>query len=150
MVHLQCLFTQLETGVNGFTLDPLVGLYLLSHPQIKIPKSGNIYSVNEGNYYNWDENLQNEINNFKKQSMKARYIGSMVADVHRTLIKGGSFFYPADINNPNGKLRLLYEASPMAYLFEQAGGIANNGEQSLLDIIPNDLHQRVPVFLKGK
>ena len=138
------------TGVNGFTLDPLVGMFLLSHPNIKIPKDGTIYSVNEGNYHLWDENFQYKINKHKESNHKSRYIGSMVADVHRTLIKGGKFYYPADRENPNGKLRLLYEAAPMAFLFQQADGMESDGQQSILEIKPSQLHQRTPVFLSGK
>ena len=138
------------TGVNGFTLDPLVGMFLLSHPDITIPTGGKIYSVNEGNYYKWNKDFSQKIEKNKQNNFKSRYIGSMVADVHRTLIKGGEFYYPADSSNPNGKLRLLYEASPMALLFKQANGIESDGNQSILDITPDKLHQRVPVYLSGK
>ncbi len=134
-------------GVNGFTLDPSVGMFLLSHPDIKIPGKGGIYSINEGNYSKWDEGLQKGIDNLKEKGTKARYIGSMVADVHRTLIKGGIFCYPADTKNKQGKLRLLYEASPMSLLVEQAGGKATTGREDILKIKPKSIHQRVPVFL---
>jgi len=138
------------TGVNGFTLDPLVGMFLLSHPNITIPKDVGIYSVNEGNYHSWSEDFKYTVDNHRKKNHKARYIGSMVADVHRTLLKGGSFYYPADIKHESGKLRLLYEAAPIAYLFQQAGGEESDGQQSILDIEPNTLHQRTPVYLSGK
>ena len=138
------------TGVNGFTLDPLVGLFLLSHKDIKIPKGGQIYSANEGNYNNWNDEFKCKIDQHKELNEKSRYIGSMVADVHRTLIKGGQFYYPADKKNPQGKLRLLYEAAPMAFLFKQADGLESDGHQSILDIQPERLHQRTPVYLGGK
>lgn len=138
-------------GVNGFTLDPSVGLYLLSHPNIRLKESGNIYSINEANYPFWEEGLQRYINSLKEgNNFKARYIGSMVSDVHRTLIKGGIFAYPADKKNRKGKLRLLYEASPMAFLIEQAGGRASTGKEDILNIKPDGIHQRVPVFLGNK
>lgn len=134
-------------GVNGFTLDPSVGMFLLSHPNIRLPERGGIYSINEGNYVRWDEELKRYIDALKARGTKARYIGSMVADVHRTLIKGGVFAYPADSKNKSGKLRLLYEASPMSFLIEQAGGKATTGRDDILSIKPDSLHQRVPVFL---
>ncbi|WP_297890169.1 class 1 fructose-bisphosphatase [Sulfurihydrogenibium sp.] len=138
-------------GVNGFTLDPAVGMYLLSHPNIKIPEKGKIYSINESNDKKWiDKGLKEYIESLKEEGYTSRYIGSMVADVHRTLIKGGMFAYPADSKNKNGKLRLLYEGSPMAFLITQAGGIATTGKEDILDIKPTDIHQRVPVFLGGK
>ncbi|MBX0311272.1 MAG: class 1 fructose-bisphosphatase, partial [Sulfurihydrogenibium sp.] len=115
-------------GVNGFTLDPAVGMYLLSHPNMRIPEKGKIYSINESNDKKWiDAGLKEYIESLKDEGYTSRYIGSMVADVHRTLIKGGIFAYPADVKNKNGKLRLLYEASPMAFLTVQAGGIATTG-----------------------
>ncbi|GBE56282.1 fructose-1,6-bisphosphatase class 1 [archaeon BMS3Bbin16] len=134
-------------GVNGFTLDPSVGMFLLSHPNIRIPEKGGIYSINEGNYTRWDCALKRYIDTLKARGTKARYIGSMVADVHRTLIKGGVFAYPADSKNKSGKLRLLYEASPMGFLIEQAGGRATTGVEDILKVKPKSLHQRVPVFL---
>jgi len=137
-------------GVNGFTLDPSVGMFLLSHPNIRLPEKGGIYSINEGNYTMWDSALQEYIDTIKNRGTKARYIGSMVADVHRTLIKGGIFAYPADSKNKSGKLRLLYEASPMGYLIEQAGGSATTGVIDILDVKPDSLHQRVPVFLGSR
>jgi len=138
-------------GVNGFTLDPAVGMYLLSHPNMKIPEKGKIYSINESNDKKWiDAGLKEYIESLKDEGYTSRYIGSMVADVHRTLIKGGIFAYPADVKNKNGKLRLLYEASPMAFLTVQAGGLATTGKEDILNIKPTDIHQRVPVFLGGK
>lgn len=138
-------------GVNGFTLDPSVGMFLLSHPDITIPKKGKIYSFNESNIRKWEPKaLAKFVETLKEEGYTSRYIGSMVADVHRTLIKGGIFAYPADTKNKNGKLRLLYEASPMAFLTIQAGGMATTGFENILDIKPEDIHQRVPVFLGGQ
>ncbi|MHB8765734.1 MAG: class 1 fructose-bisphosphatase [Deferrisomatales bacterium] len=142
-------------GVHGFTLDPSVGEFLLSHPDIRVPASGRIYSVNEGNYPYWSEGVRRYVDYLKEKDKAtgrpyaARYIGSMVADVHRTLLKGGIFMYPADQKDPKkpgGKLRLLYECSPMAFLVEQAGGLATTGRGSVLAIEPTDLHQRAPFF----
>ena len=139
------------SGVNGFTLDPSVGLFLLSHPDMKIPQKGKIYSINEANAKKWiDKGLTDYIEALKEEGYTSRYIGSMVADVHRTLIKGGIFGYPADIKNRSGKLRLLYEASPMAFIIEQAGGKATDGKTDILQIKPTDIHQRTPVFLGSK
>lgn len=138
-------------GVNGFTLDPSVGMFLLSHPDMKIPEKGKIYSFNESNIKKWEpQSLVSFVEALKEEGYTSRYIGSMVADVHRTLIKGGIFAYPADTKNKNGKLRLLYEASPMAFLTVQAGGMATTGYEEILSIKPEDIHQRVPVFLGGK
>ncbi|RMD94499.1 MAG: class 1 fructose-bisphosphatase [Calditrichaeota bacterium] len=140
-------------GVYGFTLDPSVGEFLLSHDRIQIPRKGSIYSVNEGNYNKWDKSMQRYIDYLKTpdkatgRPYKARYIGSLVADFHRNLLYGGIFLYPADKANPNGKLRLLYEANPMAFIVEQAGGYASDGHQRILDIEPKELHQRTPLFI---
>ena len=141
-------------GVDGFTLDPSVGEFLLSHPNIKIPEKGKIYSVNEAYFNFWDESTQKLVSFFKdsthKPNYSLRYIGSMVADVHRTLIYGGIFMYPKDKKDPKkpqGKLRLLYEANPMAFIVEQAGGMAVDGRQRILEVVPEDLHQRVPLFI---
>lgn len=143
-------------GVNGFTLDPSIGEFCLSHPDIKCPPSGKIYSVNHGNYYQYDKAVQNYIN-VCQQKTKAnggpytqRYIGSMVADVHRNLIKGGIFMYPATTDSINGKLRLLYECNPFAFITEVAGGKATNGKQRVLEIVPTTLHQRTPFFVGSK
>jgi len=140
-------------GVNGFTLDPNIGEFVLTHPNIQIPKRGKIYSINEANYYDWDPALQEHVNNLKAgkgesgQKYSARYIGSMVGDIHRTLLYGGLFGYPGDAKNPDGKLRLLYEGAPMSFLLEQAGGKSTTGSQRVMEIMPSKVHQRVPVFL---
>ncbi|KAG4153206.1 hypothetical protein ERO13_D04G170800v2 [Gossypium hirsutum] len=140
------------SGVNGFTLDPSLGEFILTHPDIKIPKKGKIYSVNEGNAKNWDEPTRKFVEKCKfptdgSPPKSLRYIGSMVADVHRTLLYGGIFLYPADKKSPNGKLRVLYEVFPMSYLMEQAGGQAFTGKQRALDLVPGKIHERSPVFL---
>ena len=143
-------------GVYGFTLDPSIGEFLLSHPDIKIPPKGKIYSVNEGNYNLWDDKVKRFIDTLKTPEPSAgrpyslRYIGSLVADFHRNLLYGGIFLYPADKKNKNGKLRLLYEANPLAYVAEKAGGLATNGEQRILEIEPTELHQRVPLIIGSK
>lgn len=143
-------------GVHGFTLDPSVGEFLLSHPNIRIPEQGKIYSVNEGNYSRWDKNIRKYVDYLKSSQNEIgkpyslRYIGSMVADLHRTLLYGGIFMYPADSKNKNGKLRLQYEAAPMAFIFEHAGGKASNGHERILDIKPSELHQRTPLFIGSK
>lgn len=140
-------------GVHGFTLDPSVGEFLLSHENIRIPKKGKIYSMNEGNFHNWDNGMQNYIT-YLKQEDKAtgrpysmRYIGTMVGDAHRTLLYGGIFAYPGDKKNPDGKLRLMYECNPMAYIIEQAGGRSSDGSKSVLQVQPTSLHQHTPVIL---
>ncbi len=143
-------------GVAGFTLDPSLGEFLLSHPNITIPKKGKIYSCNEGNYRYWSDGVKKYIKYLQEENPEtrrpytARYIGSLVADFHRNLLKGGIFMYPADNKDPNkphGKLRLLYECSPMAFIVEQAGGYASTGTQNVLDVEPEDIHQRVPFFV---
>lgn len=143
-------------GVHGFTLDPSYGEFVLSHPNIQIPKKGSIYSVNESNYLYWDEGVKDYIDYLKQEDKstgrpyKARYIGSMVADMHRTLLYGGIFMYPGDNKSEKsrkGKLRLLYEANPMAFIAEQAGGKASNGFQRILEVQPQELHERTPVFI---
>jgi fructose-1,6-bisphosphatase I len=141
-------------GVHGFTLDPSIGEFLLSHPDIRIPAPGKrIYSVNEGNYARWSEGQRRLVDHLKgvdgatDEPFSTRYIGSMVADLHRTLLYGGLFMYPSDAKNPNGKLRLLYEGNPMALVVEQAGGRAVDGQRDLLDIEPTSLHQRTPVYI---
>ncbi|MEO9533954.1 MAG: class 1 fructose-bisphosphatase [Crocinitomicaceae bacterium] len=139
-------------GVNGFTYDPGLGVFILSHPNMTIPSVGKIYSMNEGNFYKSSEGIQNfikyaqRIDPASNRPYTARYIGSLVADFHRNLIKGGVYLYPATTTAPKGKLRLLYECSPMAMIMEQAGGKATDGVQRILDIEPTDLHQRVPFF----
>lgn len=146
-------------GVNGFTLDPSVGEFLLSHPNIRIPEQGYIYSVNEGYYHYWDEPTLEVLAHFKAASMtrkkpySLRYIGSLVSDFHRNLIYGGIFMYPADNRDPDkltGKLRLMCEAAPMSFIIEQAGGMATDGTRRILDITPDNLHARVPLFIGSK
>ena len=145
------LVMSLGNGVVGFTLDPESGNFLLSHPDIRMPEKGKIYSINEANRKKWTtEGLAQFIDFLKENKYTQRYVGSMVADVHRTLLKGGIFIYPADKKNTNGKLRLLYEAKPMAFLIEQAGGLSSTGRESILDVVPQELHQRVPVFLGSR
>jgi fructose-1,6-bisphosphatase I len=145
-----------KRGVNGFTLDPSIGEFCLSHPDIQCPESGNIYSVNHGNFFRYEKGVQNYITLCQKKDKTnggpytQRYIGSMVADVHRSLIKGGIFMYPGTIDKPNGKLRLMYECNPFAYLVEMAGGKATNGKIPILDVQPTELHQRVPMFIGSK
>tara|TARA_B100000767_G_C19725571_1_gene519323 strand:+ start:170 stop:1180 length:1011 start_codon:yes stop_codon:yes gene_type:complete len=139
-------------GVNGFTLDPSIGTYCLSHPNMKIPLKGNIYSINEGNYVHFPEGVKKYIKFCQTLDLKSnrpytsRYIGSLVCDLHRNILKGGIYIYPTGTLSPNGKLRLLYECNPLAFIIEQAGGRATNGEIRILDIKPSELHQRVPYF----
>ncbi|CCU99985.1 unnamed protein product [Malassezia sympodialis ATCC 42132] len=142
-------------GVNGFTLDNSVGEFILTHPNIQIPARGKIYSINEGNSMYYHEPVLKYLDSVKypkdgSKPYSARYIGSMVADVHRTLLYGGIFCYPADKKSKDGKLRLLYEGFPMAYLAEQAGGVATTGEKRVLDVEPKNIHERVPIFLGSK
>ncbi|ADY73650.1 Fructose-1,6-bisphosphatase class 1 [Desulfurobacterium thermolithotrophum DSM 11699] len=145
------LVMSLGKGVVGFTLDIESGNFLLSHPEIKLPEKGKIYSINEANKNKWtSKGLKKFTEYLKEEKYTLRYVGSMVADVHRTLFKGGIFIYPADKKNTNGKLRLLYEASPMSFLIEQAGGIGTTGKERILDIVPQSLHQRVPVIIGSK
>ncbi len=143
-------------GVNGFTLDPSLGEFLLSHPNMRISNRGAIYSINEGNSFCWDANTKRYIEWVKqvdaetKRPYTQRYVGTLVADVHRTMIKGGIFLYPNDCRDPakaKPKLRLVYEANPMAYIIEQAGGKATTGNERILDLQPKDLHQKVPLIL---
>lgn len=140
-------------GVNGFTLDPSIGEFCLSHPDIKTPKDGTIYSVNEGNYIHFPQGVKDYIKYCQVEDKRSfrpytsRYIGSMVADIHRNLIKGGLFLYPVSASYPQGKLRLMYECNPMAFILEQAGGLATNGYQRILDIQPTALHQRSAIFI---
>ncbi|MGZ8539135.1 MAG: class 1 fructose-bisphosphatase, partial [Chitinophagaceae bacterium] len=143
-------------GVNGFTLDPSIGEFTLSHPDIKCPAAGNIYSVNHGNFFRYEKGVQQYITSCQKKDKTnggpytQRYIGSMVSDVHRNLIKGGIFMYPGTTDKPKGKLRLLYECNPFAFIVEVAGGKATNGTQRILDIQPMELHQRTPMFIGSK
>jgi len=143
-------------GVNGFTLEPSIGEFCLSHKDMKCPEKGKIYSVNQGNTNKFDDKLKAYLEYCMEDDKESgrpyshRYIGSMVADLHRTLIKGGLFMYPADNKNPNGKLRLIYECNPMSYIIEMAGGIGTTGTQSVLDVVPTELHMRVPIFIGSK
>jgi fructose-1,6-bisphosphatase I len=142
-------------GVHGFTLDPTIGEFLLSHPDIRTPAVGRYYSVNESNWNRWSPPVQRVVGAFKNgegkvQPKNARYIGSLVADFHRNLISGGIFLYPAATNYPQGKLRLLYEAAPLAFVVEQAGGRATDGCRSILDIVPEGLHQHTPLVIGSR
>lgn len=140
-------------GVNGFTLDPSIGEFCLSHPDMRIPETGRMYSINEGNYVHFPQGVKNYIKYCQAEDPEtqrpyiSRYIGSMVADIHRNLLKGGIFLYPATAAYPKGKLRLLYECNPLAFIVEQAGGKASNGIQRILEITPEELHGRCPIFI---
>lgn len=142
--------------VHGFTLDPSVGEFLLSHPNIHIPQRGSIYSVNEGNEAKWNDRVRSWVRWLKTadkpsgRPYSGRYVGTLVGDFHRTLLKGGVFAYPADNKNPQGKLRLLYEAAPLAFIARAAGGDASTGTQPILDVVPTELHQRVPLYIGSK
>ena len=141
-------------GVNGFTLNPAIGTYYLSHPNMQFPDKGYIYSVNEGNYVHFPKGVKEYIKYCQEEKndrpYTSRYIGSLVSDFHRNMIKGGIYFYPSTSKNPNGKLRLLYECNPMAFLAERAGGKASDGFNRILNIKPTELHQRVPFFCGNK
>ncbi len=138
-------------GVHGFTLDPTLGEFLLTHEKIILPDKIKCYSTNERDYLSWPDGIRKYIDEIKKEGkISARYIGSLVADIHRNLLYGGIFLYPSTAKNPNGKLRLLYEANTMAYLMEQAGGKASDGKQSILKIEPTELHQRTPLYIGNK
>ncbi len=145
-----------KRGVNGFTLDPSIGEFCLSHPNIRCPEAGTIYSINHGNFYMFAEGIQQYIAGCQGKSednggpYTQRYIGSMVADVHRNLVKGGIFLYPGTLKKPNGKLRLLYECNPLAYLVEVAGGKATDGHQRILEKVPTELHERSPLFIGSR
>lgn len=143
-------------GVNGFTLEPSIGEFCLSHPNMVCSEKGKIYSLNQGNSRKYNKGMLDfldycmEINKEEGRPYSHRYIGSMVADLHRTLIKGGIFIYPSDKKNVNGKLRLQYECNPMSFIIEAAGGLSSDGKQRVLDIVPTELHQRVPIFIGSK
>ena len=142
-------------GVHGFTLDPTIGEFLLSHPDIRTPPVGKYYSVNESNWNRWTPGVQRVVAAFKNgdgriQAKNARYIGSLVADFHRNLISGGVFLYPGDTRSAEGKLRLLYEAAPLALVVEQAGGLATDGQRPILDLVPKHLHQKTPFIVGSK
>ena len=144
------LFYTTGNGVNGFTLNPAIGTFYHSHSNVQIPKNGNIYSINEGNYLQFPDYVKKYIKFCQEEEderpFTSRYIGSLVSDFHRNMIKGGIFLYPQTAKNPNGKLRLLYECNPIAFICEQAGGLAINGENNILDIEPNELHERTPFY----
>ncbi|XP_011194200.1 fructose-1,6-bisphosphatase 1 isoform X2 [Zeugodacus cucurbitae] len=144
----------LGAGVNGFTYDPAIGEFILTDPNMRVPEKGKIYSINEGYASDWDAGVFGYIAAKKDPSKGkpygARYVGSMVADVHRTIKYGGIFIYPATKSAPSGKLRLMYECNPMAYLMTQAGGLASNGRIDILDIVPQKIHERSPIFLGSK
>ncbi|MBK7291630.1 MAG: class 1 fructose-bisphosphatase [Chitinophagaceae bacterium] len=143
-------------GVNGFTLDPSIGEWALSHPNIQCPETGKLYSVNHGNFFQYDEGVKKYITACQKKDKTnggpytQRYIGSMVSDVHRNLIKGGIFMYPGTTDRPEGKLRLLYECNPFAFIMAVAGGKATDGKIRILDVVPTELHQRTPMFIGSK
>ena len=141
-------------GVNGFTLNPAIGSFYLSHPNMQFPENGNIYSVNEGNYIHFPQGIKNYIKYCQKEEgdrpYTSRYIGSLVSDFHRNMIKGGIYLYPQSSKNSNGKLRLLYECNPMAFIAEQANGLASDGFTRIMDIEPTELHQRVPFICGSK
>jgi fructose-1,6-bisphosphatase I len=137
-------------------LDPSIGEFTLSHPDIKCPDTGKIYSVNHGHFFRYDAGVRDYIHKCQAKTKETggpytqRYIGSMVADVHRNLIKGGIFMYPGTTDKPKGKLRLLYECNPFAFIVELAGGVATNGKERILDVQPTELHQRTPLFIGSK
>lgn len=142
-------------GAHGFTLDPSIGEFLLSHPNIRIPTKGRYLSVNNSYEQNWDESVSALMRRYRgldgeRAAMNVRYVGSLVADFHRNLLGGGLFAYPANTKNPRGKLRLLYEANPLAFIVEQAGGAASNGKQRIMDIDATELHQRTPLYIGSK
>src|SRR5689334_17567 len=142
-------------GVHGFTLDPSIGEFLLSHPNIRIPDDGRYLSVNDSYEQLWDENVKTLMRRYRglegsTKALSVRYVGSLVADFHRNLLGGGIFAYPANRKSPKGKLRLLYEANPLAFIVEQAGGAASDRAQRVLDVLPTELHQRTPLFIGSK
>lgn len=143
-------------GVNGFTLDPSIGEFCLSHPMMRIPENGKTYSINQGNFVHFPEPIKQFVKYCQDEDPESdkpfslRYIGSLVADLHRTMLKGGIFMYPESLRHPDGKLRLMYECNPMAFILEQAGGAASTGKQRILDIIPKKLHQRTPLVIGSK
>jgi fructose-1,6-bisphosphatase I len=145
-----------KRGVNGFTLDQSIGEFTLSHPDIKCPETGKFYSVNHGNFFQYEKQVQQYITECQKKNKTnggpytQRYIGSMVADIHRNLIKGGIFMYPAILDKPKGKLRIMYECNPCAFIIEVAGGKATNGKQRMLEVQPTHLHQRTPFYAGSK
>ncbi len=145
-----------KNGVNGFTLDPTIGEFCLSHPDIQCPDYGTMHSFNHGNFFSFPASIKQYIKSCQQQKnlnlneYAQRYSGSMVADIHRNLLKGGIFIYPPTPGNPDGKLRLQYECNPIAFIFEKAGGTATNGQQRILDIVPEQIHQRSPILVGSK
>ncbi len=142
-------------GAHGFTLDPSIGEFLLSHPNIRIPDEGRYLSVNDSYEQVWSEPVRSVMRKYKgldgqSQALSTRYVGSLVADFHRNMLGGGIFAYPANEKTPNGKLRLLYEANPLAFIVEQAGGAATDGTKRILDVVPTELHQRTPLYIGSK
>ncbi len=143
-------------GVNGFTLDPSIGVFCLSHPNMKMPEDGKIYSINEGNYVHFPYGVKKYLKYCQEYDVNSnrpytsRYIGSLVSDFHRNLLKGGIYIYPKGTLAPKGKLRLLYECNPLAFIAEQAGGVASDGKNRIMEIVPTELHQRVPYFIGSK
>jgi fructose-1,6-bisphosphatase I len=143
-------------GVNGFTLDPSIGEFCLSHPNITIPETGIIYSINEGNYVHFPDGVKRYIKYCQQEDTAtnrpytSRYIGSLVADFHRNMLKGGVYIYPETAKSPKGKLRLLYECNPLAFIAEQAGGKASNGIKRIMDVDPKELHQRCPLYIGSR
>jgi fructose-1,6-bisphosphatase I len=145
------LVYSIGTGVHTFTLDPSLGEFILSAENIQMPKHGPVYSVNEGNFWQWDEAIRDFTRYVHRhEGYTARYSGALVGDIHRILLQGGVFLYPGTLKDPEGKLRLLYESAPLAFLIEQAGGSASTGLQPLLDAIPTHLHQRTPLIIGSK
>jgi fructose-1,6-bisphosphatase I len=142
-------------GVHGFTLDPSIGEFLLSHPNIRIPESGRYLSVNDSYEQVWDDPVKALMRRYRgldgeQRAMNVRYVGSLVADFHRNLLGGGVFCYPANKKSPKGKLRLLYEANPLAFIVEQAGGLASTGTKRVLDVMPSELHERTPLYIGSR
>jgi fructose-1,6-bisphosphatase I len=142
-------------GVHGFTLDPSIGEFLLSHPDIRIPPRGRYLSVNDSYEQLWDDNVKALMRRYRgldghQKPMNVRYVGSLVADFHRNLLGGGVFAYPANTQSPKGKLRLLYECNPLAFVVQQAGGSASDGVQDIMDIVPTELHQRSPLYIGSR
>lgn len=138
-------------GVHSFTLDPSLGEFILSHENIRVPEHGPVYSVNEGNFWQWDESIRNYTRFVHRhEGYTARYGGALVGDIHRIFVQGGVFIYPGTVKKPEGKLRLLYESAPLAFLMEQAGGRASTGTQDILDVIPDKIHTRTPLIIGSK
>jgi fructose-1,6-bisphosphatase I len=142
-------------GVHGFTLDPSIGEFLLSHPNIRIPEHGRYLSVNDSYEELWDDGVRTLMRSYRglegdHKALSTRYVGSLVADFHRNLLGGGIFAYPSNRKSPRGKLRLLYEANPLAFIVEQAGGAASDGRERILDVVPTELHQRTPLYIGSK